>query len=202
MTTKVFPNWNELYGEQPVERMPWYYPELDPDLEDALATQHIETGRALDLGTGPATQALALAERGFQVTASDLSQRAIEQGRTRSTAKHLDIEFVQDDILNTVLAGPYDFVFDRGCFHVLAPEHRAAYATAVANLVKPRGYFFLKCFSDEQPGEIGPYRLTAREIESTFAVGFEIIAIARTIYHGTLAEQPKAFFCTLRRSAS
>ena len=65
--------------------------------------------------------------------------------------------------------------------------------------MRPGGFFFLKCFSDAQPGDVGPYRLTAKEIETTFEGAFEIVSIVRTIYQGTLAEKPKAFFCTLRR---
>ena len=199
MSAKIFPNWSEFYEQQAIETMPWYYPVLDPDLERALSERKIEPGRALDLGTGPATQALALAERGFEVTATDVAPQAIEQGRAQSVARKLPVEFVLDDVLDTKLSGPFDLVFDRGCFHVLAPEQRARYADIVAKLVHPHGYFFLKCFSDEQPGDIGPYRFSAREIEETFRREFEVVSIVRTIYQGTLAEQPKAFFCTLRR---
>lgn len=197
--TRSFPNWHEFYGQLPAERMPWYYPDLDPDLERALGDLKLASGRLLDLGTGPGTQAFALAERGFAVTASDLSQQAIDQARAKSAEKNLPIDLVQDDILSTTLRGPFDVVFDRGCFHVLAPEHRDRYANTLAQLVRPRGFFFLKCFSDAQPGDVGPYRFRAREIESTFAAAFEILSIVATIYQGTLAEPPKAFFCTLRR---
>lgn len=144
---RPFPNWLEFYRDQPVEQMPWFYAELDPDLERALAAHRLDSGRALDLGTGPATQALALAKRGFVVTASDLSAHAIEQGRARATEHGLQIDFVQDDILSTQLAGPFDLVFDRGCFHVFAPEQRPRYVETLAALVAPGGLLFLKCFS-------------------------------------------------------
>jgi 2-polyprenyl-3-methyl-5-hydroxy-6-metoxy-1,4-benzoquinol methylase len=197
----MIPNWNEFYGQQPVETMPWYYAELDPDLERGLAEQKIASGRVLDLGTGPATQAFELATRGFQVTATDVSQQAIDQARAKSAEKNLAIDFVQDDILATRLTTSFDIVFDRGCFHVFAPELRPAYVSAVAKLVRPRGLLFLKCFSELQPGDIGPYRLTKREIETTFEAEFEVVSIVPAIYQGTLAEKPKAHFCTLRRKA-
>lgn len=31
-----FPNWEQLYQEKAVESMPWFNPDLDPDLEQAL----------------------------------------------------------------------------------------------------------------------------------------------------------------------
>lgn len=196
---RPFPNWNEIYGQQPAERMPWYFAPLDPDLERALSTQRLSAGRALDLGTGPATQAYALAKRGFQVTASDVSAQAIEQARTGAAERGLTIEVVQDDILATRLHGPFDLVFDRGCYHVFEPEQRASYARTLAGLVKPDGWFFLKCFSEEQPGEIGPYQSSPDEISTIFGQSFEVVSIERTVYQGTLAQLPKALFCSLRR---
>jgi SAM-dependent methyltransferase len=152
----------------------------------------LTAGRVLDLGTGPATQAFALAERGFHVTATDLSAHAIEQGRAASSERGLSIEFLEDDILCSKLTGQFDLVFDRGCFHVFA-------AQTLARLVRTGGLFFLKCFSDEQPGDIGPYQSHPRAIEAIFQAAFEVISIERTIYQGTLAQPPKALFCTLRR---
>lgn len=199
MTDRKFPDWHELYGQQAVEQMPWYCPDLDPDLGRALAKHHLRAGRVLDIGTGPATQAFALAERGFNVVASDLSAHALERARAVSSTKGLKIDFVEDDILDSRLDGPFEIVFDRGCYHVFAPELRATYAEKVANLVGSRGWFFLKCFSDEQPGDVGPYQSHPRDIEDTFRTAFEIVSIERTIYQGTLAQPPKALFCTLRR---
>jgi 2-polyprenyl-3-methyl-5-hydroxy-6-metoxy-1,4-benzoquinol methylase len=197
MNARVFPNWNELYQKQASETLPWYFPTLDPDLERGLAARKLSQGRALDLGTGPGTQAVALAERGFHVIGSDLSGHAIEQARTRYAEKKLSLEFVQDDVLSSELTPGFDLVFDRGCFHVMSPELRAGYAQTLATLVKPGAVFFLKTFSCEQPGDVGPYRLTLGEIESTFKAAFEIVSVERTVYQGTLDPLPIAWFCTL-----
>jgi SAM-dependent methyltransferase len=197
---RPFPNWKEIYGQQAAEQMPWYFEALDPDLERALDVQQVGPGRALDLGTGPATQAYALAKRGFSVIASDLSEQAIEQARAGAAQRGIALEAVQDDILATRLQGPFDLILDRGCFHVLEPSDRAAYARTVSSLTKQGAWFFLKCFSEEQPGEIGPYQSSPADIESIFRASFEIVSIERTIYQGTLAQPPKALFCSLRRA--
>jgi hypothetical protein len=52
-----FPHWEELYQQQEIESMPWFNPELDDDLENARDELELRTGSALDLGTGPGTQA-------------------------------------------------------------------------------------------------------------------------------------------------
>jgi hypothetical protein len=120
-----FPIWEELDEQDVIEKLPWYWPALDPDLEAALARHGLASGRVLDEGTGPATEAIALAERGFTVTASDVSAAAIAYAARKAKERRVDVNFVPDDILACRLTGPFEVIFDRGCFHVLAPEQRA-----------------------------------------------------------------------------
>lgn len=195
-----FPDWEQLYQEKAVESMPWFNPDLDPDLEQALNQFNLDAGAVLDLGTGPGTQAIALAERGFQVTASDLSETAIHQLQQQAEAKGLAIQACQDDILNSQLQGPFDWILDRGCFHVLPPDRRQEYVSVVHRLLKPQGYLFLKCFSDKQPGEQGPYRFAPAAVGEIFGSCFMIMAVAETVYHGTLDPMPRALFCTLQKA--
>jgi SAM-dependent methyltransferase len=198
MSDRQFPQWDEFYQTRTVESMPWFYPGLDPDQARAIE-QYALAGRALDLGTGPGTQALALAERGFDVTATDVSSAAVDAARERARAAGLDVSFVIDDVTNSRLTGTFELVLDRGCFHVLAPDMRPRYADTVARLVAPGGFFLLKCFSDEQPGEVGPYKFTPAEIEMLFEPAFQVLSIDRSIYHGTFEPPPRALFCSLRR---
>jgi 2-polyprenyl-3-methyl-5-hydroxy-6-metoxy-1,4-benzoquinol methylase len=196
---REFPNWEQLYRDKNVESMPWFNPQLDPDLDQALTQLNLHTGTALDLGTGPGTQAMALAERGFKVTATDISDTAVSKALSQAQAKELDIDFRQDDILNSNLDQEFDFVFDRGCFHVFHPQQRQDYVRVVARLIKPRGYLFLKCFSHLETRDSGPYRFTPEEIKEIFSSRFNVISVAETVYHGTLNPLPQALFSVLEK---
>lgn len=193
-------DWEQLYQEQEVESMPWFNPNLDADLEQALTKLKLHQGTALDLGTGPATQAIALAEKGFKVTGADISQTAINRAKAIAKERGLDIDFRQDDILNSNLDQQFDFIFDRGCFHVFPPERRQDYVRVVSRLIKPKGYLFLKCFSHLQPGEEGPHRFTPEAIKEIFSSQFNICSIEDTVYQGTLDPLPRALFCILEKS--
>jgi len=179
--------------------MPWFHPGLDPDLRRALESMGIASGRALDLGTGPGTQAIALAERGFAVTATDISATAIAKARRRARKKGLAIEFREDDIVRSTIEERFDLVLDRGCFHVLAPRDRTRYIRAVAPLVAPGGHLFLKCFSHRETREEGPYRFTPAQVRELFGSRFSILSIEETVYQGTLDPLPKALFCVLEK---
>jgi cyclopropane fatty-acyl-phospholipid synthase-like methyltransferase len=196
-----FPTWDELYRNDTIEGLPWYWPSLDPDLGAALAKHAIKSGRALDLGTGPGTQAVALAERGFDVTAVDLSSAAIGYASRKAAARGANVTFLEDDILATKLRGPFDVIFDRGCFHVLAPEKRADYARTIASLLADSGFLFLKTFSHLQPGVQGPYRFTPDEIRGCFTGDLSVVDVVETEYQGQLDPYPKALFSTVRRKA-
>ncbi|HEY9638079.1 MAG TPA: class I SAM-dependent methyltransferase [Coleofasciculaceae cyanobacterium] len=197
---REFPDWEQLYQTQDVESMPWFNPDLDLDLEQALTSLNLHTGRALDLGTGPATQAIALAQRGFKVTATDISATAIEKALVKAKEKGLDIFFRQDDILNSKLDQEFDFVLDRGCFHVFPPERRDDYIRTTYSLIKPNGYLFLKCFSQLEEREAGPYRFTPEEIEEIFSSRFKVSSVKETVYYGTLDPLPRALFCILEKT--
>jgi SAM-dependent methyltransferase len=198
-----FPSWDELYRNDTIESLPWYWPALDPDLESALERYVVRSGTFLDLGTGPGTQAIALAVRGFQVTATDLSPAAIAYATRKAKAVGVDVAFVTDDILATHLTGPYDAVFDRGCFHVIAPEQRALYVKAMHGLLAPSGRLYLKTFSHHQPGTQGPHRFAPDDIRRCFAGdSFEVIEILDAEYQGQLDPWPKALFSVIRLQGS
>jgi 2-polyprenyl-3-methyl-5-hydroxy-6-metoxy-1,4-benzoquinol methylase len=195
---RAFPRWEELYQESRVESMHWFNPELDDDLKEALDELKLQNGSALDLGTGPGTQAMQLARRGFVVTATDISGTAIRLAKTKAESQRLHVTWKRDDILETRLDRSFDFIFDRGCFHVLAPKRRRDYVRTVARLLKTGGYLFLKCFSRLQPGKQGPYRFGAEQIGKIFGDCFDVLAAKETVYQGTLNPLPRALFCVLR----
>lgn len=93
----------------------------------------------LDEGTGPGTQAIELATRGYTVTATDLAPAAIAYAKRKAEVSGVSIAFAEDDVLATKLTGPFDAIVDRGCFHVLAPKDRAAYAKSTHRLLAPSG---------------------------------------------------------------
>jgi SAM-dependent methyltransferase len=195
---RSFPHWDNLYtNEVTIGSLPWYNKDLDDDLKEYLNTMNIIKGRFLDLGTGPATQAIELFKLGFQVTATDISENAIFRAKRMSK----DIEFVVDDILDTKLKeDSFDYIFDRGCFHVLEPTSRQKYVNKVSRLLRYRGLLFLKTFSaKESSREGGPYRFSFDEIDSMFSDRFSIDSFKETVYQGTLDILPKALFVVLRK---
>jgi len=194
-------DWEALYREQDVEKMPWFALELDPDFSGALKNLKIGSGQVLDLGTGPGTQAIALAGLGFDVVASDISESALRKAEVRAKQAGRVIHFVKDDILATRLPGSFAAVFDRGIFHVFPPAKRKTYVRNVCGLLAKGGLLFLKCFSDREPAGEGPYRISEAEIRSAFSPDLQVLAVRASFFTGVRQPHPHAFFCIFQKTA-
>ena len=91
-------------------------------------------------------------------------------------------------------------VFDRGCFHTLAPERRPEYVAMVAAHVRAGRHLLLMCFSHLRPGDVGPHKFTQDEIAGVFAEGFVLRSARETVYQGTLDPLPLAMCCVFERT--
>lgn len=192
-TVLGFESWDALYRERAAEDMPWFISELDPDLDRALAGYALQGARVLDLGTGPGTQAIALAERGAEVTATDISAVAIEQARARAAARGVELDLRVDDVLDTRLEGSFELIFDRGCFHSLEPEQHPRYLAALTGLLRPGGLLALKCLSRAAEGTRRPRCYDAEQLRAVFGTRFELRSIEQTVYQGRAASPPALF---------
>jgi SAM-dependent methyltransferase len=201
---KDFPNWNNLYNTQNVETMPWYNENLDSDLEEELEKRKISKGRILDLGTGPATQAIQLAKRGFKVTGSDVSEAAIRGARelhlhNNANNKNMKIDFIVDDILNSKIRDKmFDYVLT-GVAFMFCLLTRGQFIKEIKRILDDRGILFLKCFSIKEPRQEGPYKFSEDGIRQLFRNDFIIMSVKDTVYQGTLDPLPRSLFVVMSK---
>jgi ubiquinone/menaquinone biosynthesis C-methylase UbiE len=114
-------------------------------------------------------------------------------------SKYQNIKFVVDNILDSDFKDNYfDYIFDRGCFHVFSEEDRPKYYNQIKRILKQKGILFLKCFSIDEPMKDGPYRFSHNDIQNIFSKNFQINEIKKTIYQGTLDPLPKALFSVMK----
>ncbi|MFE6091611.1 class I SAM-dependent methyltransferase [Streptomyces massasporeus] len=142
--------WDDFYTDRS-RPVPFFVARPDENLVSAVERGVLSGGRALDLGCGPGRNALYLAERGFDVDAVDLSSTAVDWARERARATGTEnVRFHQGDAFALAggdLTGPYDLVYDSGCFHHLPPHRRVSYLALLEQLLAPGGLFGLTCFA-------------------------------------------------------
>lgn len=195
------PDWNERYeaGETP-----WDSGEPDEHLVEFLRGS-AGRGRALDVGCGTGTNALWLARQGFSVLGIDISSAALERASAKAAgpagAPSLDCRFVRVDFLRETLSeGPFDFVFDRGCFHVFdKPDDRARFAERVASLLARGGRWLSLMGSTEGPErDSGPPRRSARDVISAIEPNLEIVELRSIQFRDNLPQAVAAWRCLSR----
>lgn len=97
--------WNERYaGMQQL----W---SGHPNATLVAETQSLPAGRALDVGCGEGADALWLAEQGWQVTALDVSQVALDRARAEAAARHMSVNWLHAGLVEAALPpGSFDLV--------------------------------------------------------------------------------------------
>jgi cyclopropane fatty-acyl-phospholipid synthase-like methyltransferase len=112
------------------------------------------------------------------VTGIDLSARAIAAAERKADERGLTARLIAGDALGPLdLGAPFDVALDSGLFHVFSDEDRPRYVKMLRERIAPGGLYLLLCFSDRQPGEAGPRRVTEAEIRSSFTDGWTIESI-------------------------
>ena len=93
--------------------------------------------------------------------------------RRRAAARGVDPSFqVLAALRLATLGAAFDTTVDSGLFPVFDDAARARYVTAVHAVLRPGGHLHLMCFSDRQPGDWGPRRVTEGELVAAFGSGW------------------------------
>ena len=136
------------------------------------------TGSVLDSGCGTGENALFFASRSQKVTGIDFLAEPINLARQKATERGLTATFlVMDALARKEQSEVFDTAIDSRLFHVFSDDDRLRYVEGLASVLKPGGRLFLLCFSDDEPGDQGPRRVSRKEIEDAFAEGWVIEAI-------------------------
>ena len=193
------PQWDQRYIDGEI---PWDSGTVCGHLKAALEEFGIQPGRALELGCGTGTNAVWLAQQGFDVTAVDISGEAIKRAEQKATDAAASCRFVTASVLDLDLDDdPFAFAFDRGCFHSLqAPWDRAAFAATLARHLTDDGMWFSVIGStDGAPRDTGPPRRSVLDIAAAIEPHFELVELKATRFMPESDESAEAWRCVARK---
>lgn len=191
-------DWNVRYVEGDT---PWDSKLVSRELKKVLQEQDIQPGRALELGCGTGTNAIYLAQKGFDVTAVDVSERALEMAVMQSQRASTNVSFVLQDVCNMHLAfEPFDFVFDRGCYHCARKIDLPGFLETVKRLTKPGTLWLTLTGNANDPSDEGPPKLTEEEIRDDLCDLFDLKQIREFHFEDAGGAQgPLGWSCLLER---
>lgn len=134
-------------------------------------------GRALDCAAGAGALAVGLAQRGFDVTATDASAGMVDRTRALAAAEGVDLVVEARDVFTLPRdhAGAFDGVWEYTCFCAIDPARRDEYARVLHAILRPGGILLACFFPLREGGDGPPFPVSRGDIERALAGRFTVL---------------------------
>ncbi len=162
----------------------------------------IPAGKALDAGCGTGDTSIYLAQHGWEVTAVDFVERALEKARLKGQRAGVEVRWLRADATRLGQYGigqGFDLVTDNGLLHGLSDDGRDAYVRELTPLVAEGGRLLILAFGAGK--RRGPRGIDREEVERRFGRGWQLVATGVDSAASNLPGDP-LYFYDLRRSSS
>ena len=113
------------------------------ELQNVVTGGKVPRCRVVDMCCGSGTDAIYLASKGFDVTAIDVAPTALGQAMEKARKAKVSVQWMVANILAPPDLKPFDFVYDRGCYHVVRDQNLTAYLETVRRFSRPGTKFLL-----------------------------------------------------------
>jgi cyclopropane fatty-acyl-phospholipid synthase-like methyltransferase len=156
----------------------------------ALAQAGAFRSPVLDVGCGTGEHALLAASLGLDTAGVDTSPTAIARAQAKAGERGLSVDFqVANALALPSLGRQFQTVLDCGLFHVFSDPDRVSFVESLSGVVPSGGRYFMLCFSERQPGDTGPRRVTQQEIRESFRSGWRVDSIEPVTLEVTLGPE-------------
>jgi SAM-dependent methyltransferase len=192
-------HWDKRYQEGDT---PWDTGLPSSELVRVVQEEKIPPCRAVELGCGTGTNVIWLAQQGFEVTGVDLAPLAVQRAQERAKGAGVKVRIVAADVLNLPdLGAPFQFFFDRGCYHVVRRIDPGRYIQTVARITTPDMIGLILAGNAREPQTPGPPTVSEEEIRREWGEAFEIIWLREFRFDATAgdSQRPLAWSCLVRK---
>jgi SAM-dependent methyltransferase len=181
---------------------PWDICKPDFNLIQTVTATPIKPCKALEIGCGTGDNSIWLYQQSSHVVGIDASEVAIEKAKEKALKANATCTFLVSDVLTSrIERAPYDFAFDRGCFHTLASDKETRRLAENVNdhLGENRLWLSLLGNADEERDGPGPPQRTARDIVNAVEPCFEILSLVSGSLGSNRPNPPRAWVCLMRK---
>jgi len=185
---------------------PWETGQPSSELARVISEERIRPGHVIELGCGTGINAVWLAQQGFEVTAIDFNELAIEKARQRSATAGVQVEFVVADVLKLPDDfDPFPFFFDRGCYHSVRDPDAKAYVRTLRQVTAPGslGLILTGNAREPSPQGQGPPVVSAEDFHAELEPAFKIVQLREFRFDTEDKTTPGflAWSCLVRRAS-
>ncbi len=146
---RMIERWDSRYrgGQTP----PWDAGTPAEDLKQVVEQELVKPCRTVILGCGSGTNAIYLASKGFDVTAIDVAPTALTIAEEKAAKAGVRVRWILADVLAMPELPPFDFIFDRGCYHNVRYADAEGFVQSLRKLTKPGSRALVLSLNREGP---------------------------------------------------
>ena len=105
---------------------------------------------------------------------SDIAPAALSQAEEKARTAGVKVRWLLADVLAPPRLEPFDFIFDRGCYHEVRIHNAYTYVETIRELSHPGTQFLLLAGSpNELPLQYAPPQVAEEDIRSDFSSLFD-----------------------------
>jgi SAM-dependent methyltransferase len=173
------------------------------ELEEVVDQGKVRRCRAVDLCCGSGTDAVYLASKGFDVTGIDVAPTALSQAQRRARQAGVSVRWLLADVLAPPKLESFDFIYDRGCYHVVRDQNLAAYLETLRRISRPGTQFLLLAArADEDEKSALHSGVTEEELRYDFLSLFDIEWMNQSTLENNRGANPSGWSVLLRRKGT
>jgi len=202
--TRLLDRWDSAYrgGRRPG----WDVGRPSTKLIAAVEEGTIKPGRAVVLGCGTGTNAIYLAKNGFDVTGIDIAPTALVRAKEKADKAGVKVRWLLADVTAPPKIRPFDFIFDRGCYHGVRRSNAAGYVKSLIRLSKPGTQALILAGNANEERHYGPPRVKEEELRGDFTASFDFVWLKETTFDTSdpnrQGKGPMAWSILLRRKGA
>ena len=115
-----------------------------------------ENKKVLDIGCGEGKDAVFMAEKGYDVTAFDLTENGIRKTISLAHKRGVKVNAYVDDINTFETDEQFDIIFSTGTVQYIFDENKEAFFKKLEKITKPNGIVFINVFVEKSFLELPP----------------------------------------------
>ena len=115
-----------------------------------------ENTKVLDIGCGEGKDAVFMAEKGYDVTAFDLTENGIRKTIALAHKRGVKANAYVDDINTFETDEQFDIIFSTGTVQYIFDENKEAFFKKLEKITKPNGIVFINVFVEKSFLDLPP----------------------------------------------
>jgi SAM-dependent methyltransferase len=161
-------SWQARYDEG---KTGWDRGEPNPMLSRWIDRGELRPCRVLVPGCGRGHEVIAMAELGFDVTAVDFADTAVQTLEDELRKRNLQAKVFQSDLFAFSASETFDAIYEQTCLCAIHPSQWATYHESLVRWLRPGGNLFA-LFMQTEATEGPPFACDLAEMQTLFQANY------------------------------